>query len=324
MTRVLTGVLLLVLAGMKATGQMNPAQTAEPSPSVAAGSGEQEMLRHIARLEAEARSAEAAGFDQRSMAVIYANLGGLYEELDMQVKAEGAMKRSIAFLKNGSPKELAFEIGQLATLHLQMGNTRQAEREEMRALQIREAVGDPVGIAEAEKELAGLFTAERNFKKALDYAEGAYAVLTDRPEVKPEDRIAIQYTLGFALTGVRSCDRGMALLKDAVALTRKDPGPDSLHLGYAEYLLGFGYWQCGDTDRASEWLQRGTTDMKADFGWDRAIYIDAMRQYAHFLRKTGHQDAAESAQAVVNQAEAVVDARTLTDRAAGFRSSEPR
>jgi len=306
---------------MNAAGQMNPAQTAESSPGVAAGSGEQEMLRHIARLEAEARSAEAAGFDHHSMALIYANLGGLYEELDMKLKAEDAMKRAIAFLKNGSRDELAFETGQLATLHLAMGNTSQAEREEMQTLKIREALGGPVGIALAEKEQAGLYTAERNFKKALGYAENAYAVLADRGDVRLEDRVAIRYTLGFALTGQRSCDRGLELLKSGLELARKSPGSDSLHLGYAEYLLGFGYWQCSNRDDAARWLERGTTDMKANMGWDQAIYINAMSQYAQFLRKTGHEDAAESAEAVVHQADAVVDARTLTGRGDGFRSS---
>ena len=61
--------------------------------------------------------------------------------------------------------------------------------------------------------------------------------------------------------------------------------------------------------------------MKADFGWDRSLYLNAMRQYARFLRESGQLEAAVNAEAVVNQADAVVDARTLTGMTEGFRSA---
>ena len=114
------------------------------------------------------------------------------------------------------------------------------------------------------------------------------------------------------------------MLKDAVELSISSFGDDSPKLGYPEYVLGFGYWHCGEWGRAAEWLNRGTTRMKADFGWDRSLYLNAMRQYARFLRQSGQLEAAISAETVVNQADALVDARTLSGMAQGFRSAGAR
>jgi hypothetical protein len=133
-------------------------------------------------------------------------------------------------------------------------------------------------------------------------------------------RIGVRQTLGYALIGTRHCDRGLALLRDALELTKNSPGVFRTEVGYSEYFLGFAYWRCGDRGHASEWLERGTGDMRAEYGWDLLMYVHAMKNYARFLRENGQREAALMAEAVVNQADSVVDATTLTGMADGFRS----
>jgi tetratricopeptide (TPR) repeat protein len=216
---------------------------------------------------------------------------------------------------------LADVYAQLAVLHVEMGQTAQAKRDEMRALQIREAMGNQVAIAFSWKDMAGLFTVERKPKEAAGYAQKAYDVLAHRPEVDADDRVAVTESLGFALTAVRNCERGIPILKDAIELSKSSYGADSRNQGYAEYLLGFGYWHCGNRDQAAVWFERGTTLMKADFGWDRDLYLNSMKNYARFLRENGQVEAAVSAEAVVHRAEALVEAQTLGGRTEGFRSA---
>jgi hypothetical protein len=140
-------------------------------------------------------------------------------------------------------------------------------------------------------------------------------------EVAAPDRIGVRHTLGFALTGTRNCTRGIDVLQDALAIAENSPQISRKSVGYSEYVLGSAYWHCGVQANASKWLERGTDDMKADYGWGRAMYINAMKQYARFLQQDGRKEAALSAQAVVSQAESVVDANSLADKSTAFRSA---
>jgi tetratricopeptide (TPR) repeat protein len=321
MIRLLLGLLIIALAGAVTASQQSAASS--PQQNAPARPDKPEVLRQIALYEAEARSGEAAHNDPERMAKIYVALGILYADAGMYLKSEDATRRAIALMKNGPQGELADEFGLLAVLHVVMGEIGQAERDEMRAMQARQAQGDPLGIALTEDDLAGLYNEERKFKKALDYAQKAFAALADRTDVSAVDRIAVRETLGFALIGTRSCEQGIAMLKDGLDLSNISLGADSVKQGYAEYVLGFGYWHCGNRDQAAAWMGHGTTrmSMKADFGWDRGIYVNAMSQYARFLRETGQQEAAVAAETVVHQAQSVVDANALTGRAEGFRST---
>jgi tetratricopeptide (TPR) repeat protein len=328
MFRLLTGVLLFVVAGVAVIGQSNSA----PAPQRNAGSAQLEdsqpdkanVLRLIALNEAAARQGEATHADRKRLVMIYSNLGVLYGDAAMYLKAEDAVRRAVVLLKDGPQDQLAEQIEQLAVLHVAMHKLGLAEKDEMQDMQIREAVGDPVGIAIAQNSLAGLYDEEQKFGKALGYAQKAYDVLADRTEVSAVDRIGVRQTLGFAMTGSRNCDRGIELLKDAMELAKTSAGVSDMKVGYSEYLLGFGYWHCGDRTHASEWLERGSSHMRSDYGWDHALYVNAMTQYARFLRENGQREAAVTVEAVVNQAESVVDAGALTGRTEGLRSAGSR
>ena len=106
-----------------------------------------ELLRRIDLYESAATRAEASHVSDADKVRIYTSLGNAYLQATMYLKSEDAMHRAIALLRNGSQSDLADEIGHLATLHVVMGNVKQAEKDQLEALRIREAVGDPIGIA---------------------------------------------------------------------------------------------------------------------------------------------------------------------------------
>lgn len=323
MIRLLTGVLLSAVACAPAICQSSTptAQKADAAQIADLNLEKPDVLRLIALNEAAARSGKASHADPKSVVIFYKNLGILYAYGGMPFKSEDAIRRAIALLKNGPQDQLAQEIGELAVLHAAMNKVRQAEKEELQVLQIRETLGDPVEIARAQSALGGLYDAEEKYSQGLSYAQKAYDVLADRSDVDVPDRVGVRHTLGYALTATRDCDPGIRVLRDALDLARVDPGVGQMSVGYSEFVLGTGYWHCDDRVNASKWLELGTTDMKADYGWGRAMYVNAMKQYARFLRQDGRQEAALSAEAVVNQAQSVVDASTLADTAKGFRSS---
>lgn len=317
------GILAFTLAGAVAAAQSNSMSTSpEPARTAAAKQPDKaELQRQIAAYENAARSGEAKHSDRMELAGIYRILGSLYADAGEYMKAEDAMKQAVADLKDGPQADLADELGQLGVVQVELGKAKQAEQDEMAALQIRESLGDLVLTAFTWNDLAGTYSVQLKFKKAVEYAQKAYDVLGNRAELSVDDRIAVRQTLGYGLTGMNHCSQGIPVLKEAFELAKNSYGDHNPRVGYTEYVLGFGYWHCGDTEHAAAWLEHGTTDMKADYGWDRSLYLNAMKQYARFLRTTGLLAQAASAEAVVNQADAVVDVRSLTGRGEGFRSA---
>lgn len=325
MNRLLQEILVFTSIAMAAAAQANVSATPQPASSATASAqeqpGKQDLPGRIAFYEAAARQAEQAHQAAATIARLFAHLESLYADAGLYLKAEGAAQRAISYLKDGSQNDLAEELTQSAILHVLMKNTKQAERDEMQALRVRKAIGDPVGIALAWNDLAGLYDEEWKFPKALGYGQQAYAVLADRQDVSRVNRVAVRQAFGYSLTETRQCARGIPMMQESVTMLENSVGGKGLGVGYAQYLLGVGYWNCGDRDHAAEWLQRGTTRMRADYGWRQTIYVNAMRRYADFLRSTGQMEAAATAEAAVNQADAVVDAQSMTGRAEGFVKS---
>jgi tetratricopeptide (TPR) repeat protein len=328
MNRLLQEILVFMSVAMAAAAQANvsalPQQASSATASASGQPDKQDLLDRIALYESTTRQAEQAHLAAATIAKLYEHLESQYADAGQYLKAEDAVQRAIAYLKDGSRNELAEEYTQAAILHALMGNTKQAERDEMQALRVRQEIGDPVGIALTWKDLAGLYDQERKFPKALGYAQQAYAVLADRPDVSADNRIAVRQAFGYALTETRQCARGIPMMQESLTILEGSEGIKGLGVGYGQYLLGVSYWNCGDRDHAADWFQRGTTRMKADYGWHQTVYVNAMRRYADFLRSTGQMEAAATAEAVINQADAVVDAQSLTGRAQGFMNSQPK
>jgi tetratricopeptide (TPR) repeat protein len=270
-----------------------------------------ELLRLIGLYEVAERSVEATRAGIESLVKVYSNLAVLYEDASMYPKAEDTLRREIAVLQNGSQSELAEAVSDLAVLHVAMGDLRAAEKEQLEALHIREGVGEPIGIALSWNNLADVYVKKRDFKKAVDYAQKAMAVLGDDAKVGVFDRLAVRQTLAFALCGVKECGKGIALLKDAIELSRSNLGDDSLAVGIEYYLLGFTAWQSGDMEDAGAWMARGITRMRVDMGWGHVVYLNAMTEYARFLRKRGQVEEADAAEREVRMAQNTVDVRTL-------------
>jgi tetratricopeptide (TPR) repeat protein len=317
------GILVLTLSGAIVTAEVKvaAAQQQAPESTGVAAAAPSKLMEQISKYEKAARDGEATHVESGKMAKIYESLGSLYFDAGFYQKSEDAIQRAMADMQNGPQADLADELSQLAVVDMELKNGKQAERHELEAVRIREAVGDPVQLALVLSDLASIYDGETKFKKAAEYAEKAYGAIRDRADVDVDDGIAVRETLGFALTGAHECGHGVEVLQEALDLASRKYGDPSQPAGYAEYALGFGYWHCGEQDRAAVWLGRGTTDLKSTFGFQRSVYLNSMQQYARFLRETGQPEAAEAAEAAINEADALVDARSLTGMTEGFRSS---
>jgi tetratricopeptide (TPR) repeat protein len=322
MRRYLVAVLVVgLLAEFAAGQQVGQGEGGSAQPKSGAPSGKKvefpdrpELLRRIALYEAAARKAEAAPPADGSLVRIYRELGLMYENLAMYPRSEQATRRALWLLREGSPSDLAEATSDLARLHMAMGELRQSEREELESLRLRERVGEPVAIARSWNQLATVYIKRHQNRKAVEFAQKAMAVLGDGPRVDPVDRIGVRFTLARALCESRECGRAIPLLKEAIELSKDTFGTDGLPVGFCNYLLGYAYWRNGDMDEASVWMERGTARMKVELGWGHPGYLDALTQYAEFLRERGRKEAAVAVEREVKQAQAVVDVRALATR----------
>jgi len=317
-----------LIATLMLTSAMAPANSQQPTTSGSQGSqhstpatpndavfpSKPETLHRIDLYEAAIQQATPSHLSDERLSKLYLELGGLYGDVAMYPKAEDALRHAVALLRNGPQSELASALGHLAVLHIAMGELHEAEQDQLEALRIRERVGDPTATAETWNDLADIYIKQRQFKKAVDYAQRAMPVLADNPTVDVAARIAVRQTLAYALCGIHTCGRAIPMLEDAIELAKNGYGADSLQVGVGYYLLGYASWQNGDMAGAAQWMARGTARMKVDLGWGHPVYVNSMANYARFLREHGQTEAAAAAQREVYQAQSVVDARSLTSR----------
>lgn len=311
----MTRLMLIVLVSVLSAAQVHAQPPASASNNVDASiPPKAELLRRIDLYEAALHKPGINRIDDASVARVYVSLGNCYLDVAMYLKAEDAMQHAIALMRHGSQPALADEIGQLAGLHFVMGDLKQAEKGEMEALQIRQQIGDPVGLALTWNDLANLYIRQRQFSKALDYAQRAMLVLASNPAVQASDRISIRQTLASALCGMHQCDRAIPQLQQAVSLARDNLGADSLAVGVSSFLLGYAYWQNGQMDEAADWMQRGIERMKQDWDWGYTLYVNAVVQYAKFLHKRGQTESAALEDRELKHMTETVDARSFVGR----------
>ena len=311
MTR-LTPILLVSVLFAAQIHAQQPATA--PNSADASIPAKAELLRRIDLYETALHRPGINRIDDAKVAQVYTSLGNCYLDVGLYLKAEDAMHHAIALMRHGSQAALADEIGQLAVLHLAMGDLKQAEKGQMEALQIRQQIGDPVGIALTWNDLASLYIRQRQYGKALDYAQRAMPVLESNPTVQASDRIAIRQTLASALCGMHQCERAIPLLQQALALSCDNFGVDSLAAGVSTYLLGYSYWQNGQMDKAGDYMQGGIERMKKDWSWGYTLYVNAVAQYAKFLHQRGQTESAALEEHELRHMSETVDARSFVGR----------
>lgn len=314
MFRVFVVALALSAVGVPLNGQQGASPAANGAKAVSEFPDRPELLRRIGLYEKAVRQAEAAQSKDPKLVDAYLQLGGMYEEVAMYLKAEDALNRAVALLRDGPPVKLAAAIDHLSCLHGAMGELRKSESEEREALRLREGAGDREGIALSMGSLARLSLRQQLYPEAVSYAQAAMNTIGNDPNVDVAERIAARQLLADALCRTHACDKAIPLLTEEVDLAKSGFGADSLPTAVARYHLGFGYWQTGDFTAAEVWMERGTAGMRPQFGWGHPIYIEAMRQYARLLRQRGELEAASTAERELRRAQSIVDARTFTAR----------
>jgi tetratricopeptide (TPR) repeat protein len=275
-----------------------------------------ELLRRISVYEAALRAAGPAHADDPTIAKAYARLASLYGDAAMYERSEWALEHAVSLLRSNTEwsSQLAEDLNYLGLLHGEMGKLRQAEREELEAQRLRENLGETLALARSWNALSALYFKERKYTISRDFAQRAMNEFSGDKQADVADKISSRLNLAIALCFMKECPSAVPLLKDTVAIAKAEFKPNDFPVGEGEYILGFAYWKSGDMTRASESMEQGVTIMKQQLGWGHPAYLNALRQYARFLREDRRADDAAVVERQIRQAESVVDVRSIQTR----------
>ena len=285
-----------------------------------------ELTRRIGVYEAAARGAESAHVSDATVANIYARLATLHEDAGMYERAEADLEHAISLLRGNVEwrDQLAENLNSLGLLHGETGKLREAQKEELEALRIRESLGGSLEIARSWNSLSGLYFKEHKYAISRDFAQRSLDEFSVNNQADAVDRITSRLYLSMALCYTKDCPSAVPLLKDAIDMAKTTFRPNDYPVGVGKFLLGFAYWKSGDAAKASEYMQEGTAIMKEQLGWRHPTYLNAVGQYARFLRENKRVEEAEAIELQIRQAEGVVDVHSIqtrkdTDSLAGLR-----
>ena len=278
-----------------------------------------DVLQRITLLEAQARGTEAFNVEDIKVARIYLEIGIRCEDVARWDQSETALKHAILLFRraNESNGELPTAITQLGSMYVAIGRLREAEKEEVEALKMREALNNRLWIARSWADLAALYLAKNKFATARDYAQKAVAELVVNEGADAFDKVSARYGLALALCSTKECPSAIPLLKDAIDEARAGL-PNKFLVGFGNYLLGYAYWKSGNMDDAGPLMRQGTDDMGALLGWGHPSYVVSLRHYAQYLREDKNVAAAEVVESRIRQAGAVVDVHSIQASSGAF------
>jgi tetratricopeptide (TPR) repeat protein len=309
---------LALLLSSYAPGQqtLQSGSETEQTAPVAANAGvifRQQLLHRVAVAEEAVRQKESGHVAHVELGRAYEQLGLSYQSAAAWERAEAAVKHAVSLLgpPSAPSEDLAGALSYLGNLHVMMGKLRESEKEELEALKLRQDLGDPLLVARSWNDLAVLNLKKQKFEKTIDFGRRAEAEFVKNGKADALDRISVRLALAEALCSLKDCVSTIPMLKAALAEATATLPPEELPVSFSDFLLGYAYWKSGEMSLASEYMERGTTLMSVRLGWGHPAYVNALKQYAKFLRENQRTEAANVVERQIREAEAVVDVHSI-------------
>lgn len=205
--------------------------------------------------------------DKAAESRIEVNIGGCLESLNRYMAATQAYLRADSLCARDNLNGKAMIYNSLGGLYRSMGNWEESLHYLEKGLALRENSGDEKGIGQSQLNLANLFNAQDNYKKAKYH-----------------------YHLSLKLAGAAPTDKAAAL-KGLSVISLREEKLDSA-LMYCQQSLEI-YGQLGDSSKlAGVWINRGLIYDKTG---DTQLALLDFERAASVYRKLGIKDSEASA-----------------------------
>jgi len=237
-------------------------------------------------------------------------LARLYQDVARYKDAEQAYSKALVLLKVQDPVALASAMDCMGTMYVAMGKYDKGEKRERKALTMREAQHDSLGVGLSWMHLGMLELGKHHASDAAMYAQWAVDRIvtksgTEQNGATPEQKMTALIDLALALCAQGRGSLALISLTQAHEIAEANYPMKSFPVAYIDFLLGYAHWKSGELELAAEQMKNGTSSMYAQLGWGHPTFIAAMEQYAGFLKETRRRtEAAEVKQQIARVREA--------------------
>lgn len=254
----------------------------------------EDLRTQIAIYETASQQAGAHGISVVQVGRIWSRLGTLYQDAGLYAKADDAFAHAMHLLATPpvDRQALATNIDNLGTLYVEIGNFKEGEHAELKALRMRQELGLELELARSWLHLATTYTREHNRRQARAFAQHAADAFLSDPRATPEDKVQSLFVLAFSLCQLHQYPEAIAKLQDSLQLIRAKYKPDQLPSGMGEFLLGYAEAKNGDRAAAADSMRQGTEVIANQLGEMHPVSLSVMVVYERFLRQTHQKDAA--------------------------------
>jgi len=244
--------------------------------------------------------------------------------------SERAYRQAIKLLKAGNRATLADAFDQMGTMYVEYGEFSKAEPVERKALAIRQDENDSLGIGVSHMHLAVLLLGRRQLAPAEVEAEMAASLLvpertgsTTRTEATPEEKMTALIDLSLVRCARDACASALPDLKRAVQLAQANYTPNSIPVGFLDFLIGYASWKSGADPAAGASMKKGIQELETQVGWGHPTYISALKQYRTFLVQSAHTTEAAEVDAKISRLEKSSEDRSAQSEAASIQLNQP-
>jgi tetratricopeptide (TPR) repeat protein len=180
-------------------------------------------LETAARLKT-AKNSNGKPYTEKDIDVIYArlygNIGNLYNIQGKNHEAiEYYTKALKLFEKHGWKESLTFLYGNIAEMYLGMDNYEQAELNYIKSSDYALQTGDSLMIARAGQGLSNIYLQQKNYGKALEYAEASRRYIFAHPEEGESYKVfAFNLFAQIYLDGYNDIDKAENYVRQALQI----------------------------------------------------------------------------------------------------------
>jgi tetratricopeptide (TPR) repeat protein len=265
----------------------------------------QQELRNCLLLEKQARFGEAIS---AAMAAIssgqltevelgrgYIMLGFAYHQEGDFNDAHAAFEQSLRIFEH-DPEHLsdyAATLNDYGGLYGDAGHLDVAEAMWLKALQLRQQVGDHAAVMRSLTNLAEAMIAQKRQHQAAGYLKRASVELKSAPDLTDDD-----FALFFEAQAWLALSEGHSFVavdyfQRALEISRRTRGEDHWLTGWGHILRGKAYAQSGNLNASLADMQEGLTILDRALGRKSLKYVAAELAYSRILDQSGsHEEAA--------------------------------
>jgi len=225
----------------------------------------------------------------------YIELGFALRMEGRLVEAEIASEHATRILESdaSNASDYASALDNCAGLYGEMGQLERAIPIWLKALHLRENVGDHEAIAHSFVNLAGVSLGQGHVGKAKRYLRRASNEMKLAPDLTDDDLAVLYETRGWLAMDEGNTSIAIDDYRRALELCEHAHGGEHWLVGWERILRGLAYFKSGDQDRALADMSDGLAIIGHALGEKNPKYILAELAYSHTLDEAGsHAEAA--------------------------------